>query len=254
MIFRLILAFLSVLMSASSMAQPAGGVTEKDAEMLKNVLKTQVDAAVKLPVQGMHMIEAGGKTLFVSDNGRIVIVGKIYDMWNNVELKGVGDVDKYAMKIDIGKLGVNLDELKPIVIGNGKLEVVVFVDPNCPHCHKILQNAIRLKQYTFKFIPLPLLGPDSVEKVRKGLCHADKVAVSKALVDNQWEKIPVGEANCGQLPAEKSIILARILGVTSIPFSIAPDGTIYQGVPKDYTAWLDTHSGGVQRASAGKTK
>ena len=242
--YKLLSTFCAFLVAASNVsAQVGDGFTEKEEERVKEILKTQVDGMVKLPITGIQLIEAGGNTYGVSDNGRFVFTGKIIDMWNGVQIKNTADANKYATKINVQKLGINFDELNPVVIGNGRSEFIVFVDPNCPHCHKILVAASKMKKHMFKFIMLPLLGSDSVEKMKKGACHNDRAAVSRALIDNKWEKITVGAADCGSVANQKAIVLARIFGVTSVPFTISVvDGAVQQGVPPDFAAWADEHS------------
>lgn len=233
MSFKKLVAAVALMgLTAFSHAAPS------EAELIKEYLKYKVDGVRKLPVSGLSMIEAGGKMFIVSDNGRIVITGKIYDMWNGVEMKGIEDADRYSSKIDLKKLGLNIEELNPFSIGSGKSEVIIFIDPNCTDCYKLLQSAFKLPNHTFKVILLPILNVNSVEKAKRAICHTDKAMVTKAIFDNEWDKIPAAAKDCSTLAINKAIVIAKIFGMTGIPFLIGPGGATSNTAPKDLAAWI----------------
>ena len=220
--------------------QAKAAAPEMNAEQIKKMLATQVDGIVKLPATSMTLIEANGKSFLVSDNGRIVVTGKMYDMWNGVELTSVADVNKYAYKIDVSKLGLKLDDLGAITIGNGKKEVIAFIDPNSAPSHKFVQTAARLNQYTLKLIMIPGPEKESQEKVKKASCVAEKALVAKALIDNAWDKLLADVKECELLPLQKAIITSRIFGVNSsaLPYVIRHDGQVTQSPIKNVEDWL----------------
>jgi hypothetical protein len=42
-----------------------------------------------------------------------------------------------------------------------------------------------------------------------------------------------------QAPAQRALVTARLLGIRGVPYLIAPDGRLQQGVPADLEAWLE---------------
>jgi thiol:disulfide interchange protein DsbC len=239
----------SMAMGLAALAAQAA--PDLDVNQIKNALKTQVDGVAKLPVGGLTMIEANGKTFLVSDNGRIVVMGKIYDIWNSVELKTVEDAERYANRIDIDKLGLKPDELGGINIGTGKKEVIMFLDANCTSCNKLIQSALKHNDYTFKVILLPMLNDDSVIKAKKAICNADKQAVAKALIDNTWDKLPAPPADCIVLPLQKAMTTARVFGIQKVPFLVRNDGRVAANFSGDLGEWL---SEGVDKQSGESAK
>lgn len=55
-----------------------------------------------------------------------------------------------------------------VEFGSGKKKVVVVVDPNCPYCHqyfaKLINDKALQKEVTLVFMPVGILGQDSVDK------------------------------------------------------------------------------------------
>jgi hypothetical protein len=43
-----------------------------------------IEGLKALPVHNLKMVKAGGRTFFMSDNGRFVITGTLIDVWNRV--------------------------------------------------------------------------------------------------------------------------------------------------------------------------
>lgn len=228
------MAFLIALSALSASA------ADTESEKIKKMMATQIDGTRKLSAQGLTMIEANGRTFLVSDNGRIVVTGRIFDMWNGVELKNISDVDKYTTRIDVGKLKLNADDLGAVSINQGKKEVIAFVDPNNAVSHRFIQSAAKLPGYTFKLVMIPGADEESFEKVKKAACVEDRGAVKKALVDNNWEKLLSEVKECDRLNLQRAIITARIFGVDQrqLPFVIRHDGYYRQGTFKDWDDWL----------------
>ena len=47
------------------------------------------------------------------------------------------------------------------------------------------------------------------------------------------------EGTCGQASAQRALVTAQLLGIAGVPYLIAPDGRLQQGVPADLEAWLE---------------
>lgn len=229
----------AVLCSAGT-ANAAGPVD--DINQLSAIVRSKTTSVRRLPAAGMMLIEADGAQYITSDNGRIVISGgRVFDMWNGVEIKDTSDVDKYANKLDLAGIGLQIGDLAPLEIGSGKKTVVMFVDPNCPHCHRMMAQAAKIaSDYRFQFILLPMLGPESIEKAKRAICATDKQAAAKALIDNSLAKLPAPDPSCSLVPLQKALVTAKVLGVDSVPFIIAPDGTMQRGAPKELGEWLSS--------------
>jgi thiol:disulfide interchange protein DsbC len=241
----------ATLMCLSSIICNAEGLG-LDESQIQSMLKTQIDGSARLP-GGLTMIEANGKSMLISGEGRIVVIGKVFDLWNGVELKNLDDVEKYAYMINLKKLGIQLDELGALSMGKGPKEIVVFIDPSCSTCRETLKKLAEMDQYTFKILLLPTNKQDSVNKVKKGICGQNKGAVLQSLVEDSWEKIPAPNINCILMPMYKTSVASRMLGITEAPFFIRDDGIGHPGEPKDIDAWLSGKAKGFTDVKRPKT-
>ena len=112
----------------------------------------KIDGMVSLPVTGMKAVESNGRIVFMSDSGRFVIDGTLYDAWSKSRLPAL---KKFVKRKHAGLKSswLKMDDLNPLTLGEGKKKVVVFVDPRCPHCHELLKQALPLtKEYTFQIL------------------------------------------------------------------------------------------------------
>jgi thiol:disulfide interchange protein DsbC len=196
----------------------------------------------RLPVAGVQMVEAGGRVLFVSDNGRYVFTGPAWDLWHGAKLETLEAATRLASRIDLKRLGLDPAALGALDLGNGEGEVVVFVDPRCPHCRRLFDLLPMLaERYHFRLVPLPVLGPDSETAVVRLNCLAerDPAAAREALLAGNADQLPAPEGTCGQAPAQRALVTAQLLGIAGVPYLIAPDGRLQQGVPANLDAWLE---------------
>jgi thiol:disulfide interchange protein DsbC len=217
-----LILFMVLLLCGSAQAAPFGSI-----KSVKN-----------LPISGVKIIESDKGIFFVSENGRFAWKGPIYDMWNGKNVASIEDADTVVNHIDIKKIGLNPDQLATLTIGQGDQEEVIFVSSDCPHCQKLLQQAMELRdKYRFKVVLVPM-GQKSMEHTKQLLCTKDKEAAVKALVNGKFETL--GSADCGsdQAPLQHTLVAARILGLRSVPLLIRHDGQVQTGGLKDLAGWL----------------
>ncbi len=79
-------------------------------------------------------------------------------------------------KIIIDWNSIDKSKFAKVVKGNGKPELIVFLDPYCPHCHKALDWLETKDNYTL-YIGAISLTPKSYEVIQKALCSKDPVIV-----------------------------------------------------------------------------
>jgi len=218
---------------AGSSAPEAGGIRE----LLRGISGMQ-----RLPVSGMQMVEAGERVLFVSANGRYVFTGPAWDLWHGAKLQTLDEAARFAERIDLTRLGLDPAALGALDLGTGDRDVVVFVDPRCPHCRRLMERLPTLgERYRFRLVPLPVLGPESEAAVVRLACLAeqDPSAARDALLAQTLEALPAPAGTCGQAPVQRALVTAQLLGIAGVPYLIAPDGRLEQGVPEDLDAWLE---------------
>jgi thiol:disulfide interchange protein DsbC len=198
-----------------------------------------IQAMENMPIRGLKAVQANGRLMFMSDTGRFVFVGDVYDTWSFKKLTSMEEIRDAANRVNLANFNLNIkDELKPYVIGSGKKEVVVFVDPLCPHCHSLLKDLENPPDgYSFLVVTIPALGKDSGAKVRQLGCATDREQAKKALITGDYSNLQQ-DPNCDLLPVQKALVTAQVLGVQGVPFLVAPDGRVNRGRPQDLAAFL----------------
>jgi thiol:disulfide interchange protein DsbC len=227
------LAFAAESDPAGSRGSEAGGIRE----LLRGISGMQ-----RLPVAGMQMVAAGERVLFVSANGRYVFTGPAWDLWHGAKLQTLDEAARFAERIDLRRLGLDPAALGALDVGTGERDVVVFVDPRCPHCRRLMDQLPTLaERYRFRLVPLPVLGPESEGAVVRLACLAeqDPSAARDALLADTVEGLPAPTGTCGQASSQRALVTAQLLGIAGVPYLIAPDGRLEQGVPEDLESWLE---------------
>jgi thiol:disulfide interchange protein DsbC len=160
------------------------------------------------------MVDAGERVLFVSDNGRYVFTGPAWDLWHGAKLATLEEGARLAARVDLKRLGLDPATLRALDLGSGEEDVVAFVDPRCPHCRSLLGKLPRLAE-------------------------RDLAAARTALIAGTIAALPDAAGTCGQARAQRALVTARLLGIRGVPYLIAPDGRLQQGVPANLHAWLE---------------
>lgn len=196
----------------------------------------EIKSAKSLPIHGVKMIESDQGVFFISENGRFAWKGPIYDMWNNRPVATMEDAETVVNHIDVKKIGVKPNDLATLSFGEGQQEEIIFVSSACPHCKKLLEQAVELgKQYRFHIVLIPM-GKQSMERTRQLLCAPDQGRAIKALVTGNYDGL--GSGDCQLKSLQRTLVAARILGIRSVPYLIRHDGQVGTGGVKNLAAWL----------------
>jgi len=226
---------------SSTMAKP-----KTDSEMTAEVkdFMRSVDEVKRLPVTGLSMVKAGDKTFLITDNGHFVVAGhfKLIDLWQGKVIGSMSDT-KGIDKIDLRKIGLNPDELSTFSIGSGKKEVTLFIDPQCNYCHDLIAQLEPLgKEYTFKLVLIPVLGKESAEISKKLICNKDKEQSLKALIAQDYSKLPElvrQEGSCDLKPLQKAVVATKLLDIQGVPFLFLPSKNTFKGGVKSFKTLLE---------------
>uniref|UniRef100_UPI00402B405E DsbC family protein n=1 Tax=Methylomonas sp. PHL2-19 TaxID=3438878 RepID=UPI00402B405E len=238
--------FLLVVSSLAVAGQPPVAIPEVSTPTEAALFaKGAINAMKALPIDGFNMVEAGGETYFISRNGRFAFKGQLMDTWSKTPITRIEQVDSVMNRIPLADMKLNIDELGPVLVGKGKTPVVVFVDPQCRYCKKLQQQLPALAdRYTFKIIPIAVLGPESTILVNKIECllqTKDKEKATTALLNQDYAGLPEQlPGSCDKEPMQKAVITSAILGLTAVPFVIAQDGRTHKGAPDDLAGWLNS--------------
>ena len=117
--------------------------------------------------------------------------------------------------------------------GNGKLQVAVFSDPDCPFCRRLEKEFEQMTDITiYNFMmPLASLHPDGARKAQQIWCQPDRTAAWTTWM--RKGNMPPQTAACDN-PVAETTSLGEQLGFNGTPTMVFPNGKIVPGyMPKD---------------------
>ena len=254
----LLLTLFSLLAAGSASAEALNPLAKPktDTEMtaeVKNIMKS-VDEVKRLPATGLSMIKADDKVFLITDNGHFVVAGnfKLVDLWQGKIIGSVADT-KGIEKVDLRQIGFNPDELSTFTLGNGKKEVTIFIDPQCHYCHDLLGQLEPLgKDYKFNLVLIPVLGKESAEITKKLICNPNKPQSLKALLDQDYAKLPTldpvnlekvakgaQKAPCDLKALQKAVVATKLLDIQGVPTIFLPSKNVHRGGAKSFKTLLE---------------
>ncbi len=249
--------------AAATESKVAGGkaIEAPDEAALAEQLKKQplIKKIVNIDANQIRAIaKTDGEIMYMIDNGRFALKGKMVDIWNLKPLNTIDEIDYAVHHINLDNMGFDPADFNSVSVGTGKKHVTIFVDPRCTWCHKLMDEIEAKpelkKDYTFDFIIVATLGPDSVRLAQQLYCAKDKDPAKK------WEALKAGykaiealeqEETCDQTVLRETDIKRYLMGIRGVPFVINHDGTYTRGKPRDLMAFLegkDQRSAGLQTA------
>lgn len=210
-----------------------------------NIAIEQVSPA---PMPGFQAVIVGGQVLYVSNDGKYLIQGSLYDVGAR------RDLGEDAMK----KLRVELLRSVPasdrIVFApkDPKYTVTVFTDVECGYCRKFHSQITEYNKLgiAVEYLAFPRMGLGSADfrKMVAVWCAPDR---RKALTDAKNDR-NVAAGNCTN-PVTMEYQLGRRAGLTGTPMVLAADGTQLGGylAPEQLRAALDALAAGGKPTASG---
>jgi thiol:disulfide interchange protein DsbC len=171
------------------------------------------------PIQGLFEVVVDGRIVYVTEDGRYVIVGELVEMDSGRSLTQARQDQISAIPFDKLPLELAFKRVK----GDGSRRVAVFEDPDCPYCKKLEQELARIDNltiYTFLF-PIEQIHPGATDKSQAIWCARDRV---KAWEDAVLSSVapPIG-ASCAT-PVSRIIDYGRAHGISGTPTTFFSDG------------------------------
>ncbi|MFC0226331.1 bifunctional protein-disulfide isomerase/oxidoreductase DsbC [Serratia aquatilis] len=188
------------------------------------------------PVAGLKTVLTEGGTLYVTEDGKHVLQGPMYDV------SGKEPVN-LTNQLLMTRLEALQDQMIVYKAAQEKHVITVFTDITCGYCHKLHEQ---MKEYndlgiTVRYLAFPRQGLNSqAEKDMQSIwCTADKAKAFDAAMKGD----PISPATC-KTDIAKHYALGVQFGIQGTPAIILKNGMVipgYQG-PKEMAAMLDAHS------------
>ena len=196
------------------------------------ILGSTVDNVLSVgpsPVGGLWEVdvEKAGKRvpLYINFSKEYVIAGQILQMSTKKNLTKSRILS--MNRIDVSQIPL----AGAIVVGkkDAKRRIIVFDDPNCPHCAKLHETAkgivAKNPDVVFFVRPFPRNNdPATYEKALSIVC----VGTIRAL-DDAFAGKPLPKGECGSEAVDESIRIAKRFNIRLTPTMIFPDGRVVPG-------------------------
>lgn len=115
------------------------------------------------------------------------------------------------------------------VRGNGKRQLAVFSDPDCPYCKQLERDTLAkmsdITIYTF-LMPIKSLHPDATRKSIAIWCSADRTAAWTNWMRSN--KTPSANVDCVN-PVQQTVDLGAAMGIRGTPALLFPSGRMEAG-------------------------
>src|SRR3569623_373754 len=197
----------------------------------------KIDSVQKSPVNGFYEVVTGGQVVYVSEDGKYLMQGSMYDLANK---KALTEVRVSGLRREAL---AKVPDSKRIVFSpkDPKYTVSVFTDRDCGYCRKLHSQIEQYNQQgiavEYLWFPRSGLNTPSYDKAVSVWCAVDrKKAFSEAKAGAEPKS-----AKCDN-PVAEEFDLGQRLGVHGTPSVIAPDGSQIGGylTPEQMRANLDS--------------
>lgn len=231
----LTLALLALAPLAHAAETPEDAAARKALKEL--VPQAKIDLIEPAPLAGYRQVIVGSQMVYISDDGKYMLQGTLYDAANRKDLTGA------RLAIDRKKKVDAVPQAKRVVFappGKPKYKVTVFTDLDCGYCRKLHSQIAQYNkegiEVDYLFFPRSGLNSPSYDKAVSVWCAKDRNAAFTAA---KAGKTPA-PAKCDN-PVADEYRLGHEVGVDGTPTIFAEDGTKIGGYlpPADMLAKLE---------------
>jgi thiol:disulfide interchange protein DsbC len=203
---------------------------EEAASLLQHfITNPKVLDVLPSPIKGVWEvdIEAGGKKglVYIDFSKKHLLPGPVFSIAEKKNLSQERMIE--ITKIDPSQ--IPLDDALVMGEKDAKHRVIVFDDPECPHCSRLYQEMKKViaerKDIAFyiKMLPLPI-HPQAYEKAKAIVCKK-----SLSLLDDAFEKKELPKPDCETKVLDENISLSQKLGIMATPTMVFSDGRVVPG-------------------------
>ncbi|AZN67730.1 MULTISPECIES: DsbC family protein [Acinetobacter] len=202
------------LLSCVSMMSLANVETLKS-NLNKNYPDIQVTNIQATEMTGLYSANLDNQIIYLDENAEHMFIGSMVRLKDQKNL--TKDLVLKQNSIDWQKLPLQ-DAIKTVK-GNGKRQLAIFSDPNCPYCKQLEAELDKLNDvtiYTFIYA----LKPQSIAVSKQVWCDANPSYAWKNLLQKNVQPKAKTCAN----PIDRNLALGRKLGVNGTPTLIFSNG------------------------------
>lgn len=191
---------------------------------------SKVSSVQESPIKGLYeVVVDDSQVIYTDGEANYVLVGDLLDSQSKRNLTK----EKTDKLLEVPFASLPLDQAIKIVRGDGKRQLAVFSDPDCPYCKKLDHELAKLDNVTIYVFAYPLpMHPDAGRKARLVWCSADRAQAWQDMMLRG--KLPEGgKTDCAN-PLDANVALGQKLRVEGTPAILFANGKRVPGyLPAD---------------------
>lgn len=197
--------------------------------------------ATNMPNSASIVVFSEPESILITDNPRYVVKGRIFDMWQNVELKNENELQASTQIIPLKQLKVNTKDLLEVRVNQEKTqELTIFLDPFLPSSAQVVHLLKKyVGEYQLRFV-LTAMSQESVEHLFDLACQIETMKDIDVLnlISSGGVESSSTQKKCNEKLVMNSFGLTHFLRLKTSPTLIAPNGVISESLPPNLMEWL----------------
>ncbi len=181
----------------------------------KNYPNIQVTNIQTTEMTGLYSASLDNQIIYLDENAEHMFIGSMVRLKDQKNL--TKDLVLKQNSVDWQQLPLQ-DAIKTVK-GNGKRQLAIFSDPNCPYCKQLEAELDKLNDVTIYTFIYPL-KPQSIAVSKQVWCEANPSYAWKNLLQKNVQPKAKTCAN----PIDRNLTLGRKLGVNGTPTLIFSNG------------------------------
>jgi thiol:disulfide interchange protein DsbC len=213
---------------AAEQAAKASDIPPQYSDLAKKLTKllrdSQIQSVRPSGVEGIvEVLLAGNRIVYCDLAGKHLFNGHLFELDTQKDLteQRLSEVTRVDPK------ELPLGDAFDVKHGNGKRELYLFEDPDCPFCKKFEEQLPQVTDVTLHIFlyPLTSIHPHAYEHALAVWCAKDR---QKAWSDKMLKGIDPPDAHCAN-PIDRNVALGDKLHIEGTPTVIFADGRIHEG-------------------------
>ena len=184
--------------------------------LAQNYPNIKIENIQKTEMNGLYSGQYDQQVVYLNEDAQHLFIGSM------IRLKDQKNLTKELVlsqnSVHFQKLPLQ-DAIKT-VRGNGKRQLAIFSDPNCPYCKQLEAELKKLDNITIYTFILPLKA-QSVAPSKQVYCEKNPALAWENLITKA--QLPKSQTSCAN-PVERNMALAHRLGVNGTPAIIFSNG------------------------------
>ncbi len=167
-------------------------------------------------MKGIYSGSMDGQVVYVGEDAQHILMGSMFRLSDQKNL--TKDLVLKQNSIDWKKLP--LQDAVKMVRGNGKRQIAVFSDPNCPYCKQLETELSKLNDVTIYTFIYPI-KTQSITVSKQVFCEKDPALAWSNLIAKGIQ--PSSKKTCAN-PIERNLSLGKSLALNGTPAIIFSNG------------------------------